>query len=107
MGNEIIQITPCEDIESIASKSMVCFSDFPLKGDILQEILVELGYEGIIVKEVSCYKFILSFTSKKSRDDFKFENLVDWVSHPRPMENEDYRIARKVVVEIRGLPCNI
>ncbi|KAL1819552.1 hypothetical protein ACET3Z_014421 [Daucus carota] len=103
---EIIKISPCKDIESIANKSMVCFSDFPLNGDILQEVLVELGYVGIIVKEVSCYKFIFSFNSKKSRDDFNFENLSDWVSHPRPMENEDYRIARKIVVEIRGLPCN-
>lgn len=103
---EVVNISPCPDIESIASRSTVCFSDFPLNGDILQEIIIELGYKDIVVKELSCYKFILSFKSKKLRDDFKFENLVDWVALPRPMEKEDFRVNRKTLLEIRGLPCN-
>lgn len=102
----MISLKTCEDIESIAEKSIICFSDFPLNGDILQEVLGELVYKDIIVKEISCNKFIFSFKSKKMRDSFKFSDLVDRVSHPRPMEHEDFRVARKAMVEIRGLPCN-
>lgn len=95
-----------KEIESIALRSTICFSQFPLKGDILQDIIDELGYKDIIVKEVSCYKFILSFKTKKIMDNFQFDNLVDWVHLPRRMEEEDFRIKRKILVEIRGLPCN-
>ncbi|KAL1811947.1 hypothetical protein ACET3Z_022012 [Daucus carota] len=94
------------EIETIASKSMICFSEYPLNGDILQDILMELGFGDILVKEINCYKFILSFQTKKQRDIFDFSILKDWIIHPRPMEEEDYRIKRKALVEIRGLPCN-
>ncbi|KAL1812161.1 hypothetical protein ACET3Z_022226 [Daucus carota] len=103
---KILQLEISKDIESIVDKSMVCFSEYPLNGDILQEILVSLGYDQILVKEVSCFKFILSFRSKKQRNEFDFTSLKDWIVHPRPMEQEDYKINRKALIEIRGLPCN-
>ena len=43
---------------------------------------------------------------KKQRDIFDFSVLKDWIIHPRPMEEEDFRIKRKALIEIRGLPCN-
>lgn len=67
---------------------------------------MELGYKDIIVKEVSCFTFILSFKTKTQRDNFKLSNISDWVIHPRNMEAEDFRIKRKALVEVRGLPCN-
>lgn len=85
---------------------MICFSEYPLNGDILQEILVKLGYDHILVKEINCFKFNLSFQTKKQRYIFDFSDLKDWIIHPRPMEEEDYRIKRKALIEIRGLPCN-
>lgn len=95
-----------KEVESIANKSIICYSEFPPKGEILQEVLGELGYKDIVVKEISCSKFILSLKTKAQKDSFYFENLSDWIILPRKMVEEVFRIKRKTLIEIRGLPCN-
>lgn len=40
---------------------LVGFSFFPLRGEILQDVLIELGMKHIMVKEISCWKYLFSF----------------------------------------------
>lgn len=57
------------NLEELSKRSVVCFSEYPLTGCILQEIIDELGYKAIIVKELSCQKFILTFQSVEIKEN--------------------------------------
>lgn len=93
------------DLEELSGRSVVCFSEYPLTGCILQEIIDELGYKSIMVKELSCQKFILTFQTVEAKEGFDFKDLKDWFIFPRNLEKEDFKVKKKALVEIRGLPC--
>lgn len=57
------------------NNSYICFSLFPMKGQILHEVFQEMKISGLKVKEISCWKFLLSFSSKKAKMLSMFSQL--------------------------------
>lgn len=92
--------------EGCFDNSMIGFSYFPMKGDILKEVLYcnSLGIKEI--NELSCWKYLLVFSSKKMFDMFNWSLVKDWLTKTRSPDSEDLLIKRKVVIEIRGMPLN-
>ncbi|KAK1400745.1 hypothetical protein POM88_000350 [Heracleum sosnowskyi] len=83
---------------------LIGFSWFPMTGIILQEVLIEEGFSNILVKEISCWKFLLSFKDSNDKGLFDKSRVKHWLHDIRSFEEEDRRIRRKVVVEVRGIP---
>ncbi|WOH15192.1 hypothetical protein DCAR_0934729 [Daucus carota subsp. sativus] len=71
------------NLEELSKRSVVCFSEYPLTGCILQDIIDELGI----------------------KEKFDFRDLKDWFIFPKDLKEEDFKIKRKALVEVRGLPC--
>lgn len=67
----------------------------------------ELKISNVVVKELSCWKFLFTFPSIKEMDAFDWKVLKYWVEGIRVPSEEDLVIKRKVVVELRGLPLNV
>lgn len=86
--------------------SLMCFSPFPMKGEILLEILLSLNMGIIQVKEFSCWKFLIKFKTKEECKKFEWNRVRDWVKEVRNPTEEDLVIQRQEVIEVRGLPLN-
>lgn len=50
--------------------SMIGFSIFPMEGEILFQVIEELGISNVSVKELSCWKFLLTFSSLEEKRFF-------------------------------------
>lgn len=85
---------------------LVGFSAFPLRGEILQEVLIELGMAYIEVKEISCWKFLLRFASEEKLKDWNGDGIKDWICLTRNLSEEDLIPKRRALIEIRGLPLH-
>ncbi|WOH09103.1 hypothetical protein DCAR_0728558 [Daucus carota subsp. sativus] len=83
---------------------LVGFSVFPLKGEILQEVLVEMGMSHIGVKELSCWRYLLSFNSEEELNEWNGVKVKDWIHITRSLNEEDLLPKRRLLVQIRGLP---
>ena len=85
---------------------LVGFSAFPLRGEILQEVLIELGMAYTEVKEISCWKFLLRFASEEKLKDWNGDGIKDWICLTRNLSEEDLIPKRRALIEIRGLPLH-
>ncbi|KAK1370281.1 hypothetical protein POM88_036373 [Heracleum sosnowskyi] len=66
-----------------------------------KEVLIEEGFSNILVKEISCWKFLLKFKDDKDKILFDKSRIKHWLHGIRNIEEEDHRIKRKMVVEAR------
>lgn len=57
-------------LEDCFSNSLIGFSIFPIEGELLTQIMKELKVINVVVKEISCWKFLFTFVSAKDKDDF-------------------------------------
>lgn len=87
-------------------KSKIGFSVFSMDGAILTQIMKELRISNVLVKEISCWKFLFTFASLKERDSFGWKVLKDWIECVRNPSEEDLIIKSKITVEVRELPVN-
>lgn len=60
--------------EDCFDNSMIGFSSFPMNRDILSKVMKELGINNISVKEISCWKFMITFSSEHERESFNWED---------------------------------
>ena len=68
---------------------LIAFSLFLIKAEILKEVLKELKMGNIMVKEHSCWKFIIIFNSTKDKELRDSEKVKDWIQFSREYESED------------------
>lgn len=61
---------------------------------------------GVRIKEITCWKFLLTFPSLDDKKKFNLQSVRDWVSNFREPHYEDVFFERKVAVEIRGHPIH-
>lgn len=85
---------------------LIGFTHYPIQGVILKEVLDcnNLGIKEI--KELSCWKYLLVFSSKEKFDMFNWSLVKDWLTRIRAPDSEDTLIKRKAVIEIRCIPLN-
>lgn len=55
-----------KDFDKTFGNSLIGFSRYPVTGVILKEVLKELGFDDIQVKEILCWKFSLYFPEEES-----------------------------------------
>lgn len=83
------------------------FTCYPMQGDILKEV-IDCNNLGISeIKELSCWKYLLVFSSKEKLDVFNWSLVKDWLTRTRAPDSEDLLIKRKAVIEIRGGPLEL
>lgn len=99
-------ITLSSNYNNYFVNSYICFSLFPMNGQILHEIFEEMNIVGIRIKEITCWKFLLTFPTVEEKKSFDTHSVSDWVNNFREPHYEDVFIKRKVVLEVRGLPLH-
>ncbi|KAK1382323.1 hypothetical protein POM88_020058 [Heracleum sosnowskyi] len=73
--------------------------------EILQTALMEEGMKEFSIKEIACWKFLIIFKNSEKKNSFDKNRVKSWLHDIREVEDEDLRIKRKLVVELRGIPC--
>lgn len=76
-GNRSCDATLNNCMEALINNGWVAFSRFPMNGEIMQDVLGELGIKNVLVKEISCLKFILSLKIKHKEIVWIRIKLVD------------------------------
>ncbi|KAK1384092.1 hypothetical protein POM88_021827 [Heracleum sosnowskyi] len=76
-----------------------------MTGELLQTVLMDEGMKEFSIKEITCWKFLITFKNSEEKNSFDKNRVKSWLHDIREVEDEDLRIKRKLVVELRGLPC--
>lgn len=66
-------------MDACIENGLIAFSWFPMSGEILQDVLGELGIKNVLVKEITCWKFLLRFRNKEDSMNFDQKKVDDWL----------------------------
>lgn len=92
--------------ERCFDNGLIGFTHFPMRVEILMEVLNvdQLGIRE--VKELTCWKYLILFENKDRFNSFRWNLVKDWLAETRLPSSEDLIVKRKMAIEAKGIPMD-